>query len=52
MKSFKDTAHQLIQEAGRPLHYREMTDIAIKRELLKSEAKKKIEEILAGVWGK
>lgn len=29
MKSFKDIAYQIIKEAGKPLHYREITDVAI-----------------------
>lgn len=39
MKSFKDIAFQILTEQGKPLHYREITDIAIKKGLLKSDGK-------------
>lgn len=39
MNSFKDIAYQILKEAGKPLHYREITDIAIKKGLLKSVGK-------------
>lgn len=39
MKSFKDTADQILKEAGKPLHYRELTDTAIKNGLLKTDGK-------------
>lgn len=39
MKSFKDIAYEILKEAGKPLHYREITDIAIKKGLLVTEGK-------------
>jgi len=39
MNSFKDIAYQILKEAGKPLHYREITDVAIKKGLLRSEGK-------------
>lgn len=39
MKSFKDIAHQILIEAGKPLHYREITDIALEKGLLKTGGK-------------
>lgn len=39
MNSFKDIAYQILKEAGKPLHYREITDMAIKKGLLKSDGK-------------
>lgn len=39
MKSFKDIAHSILQEARKPLHYREITNIALEKGLLKSEGK-------------
>ncbi len=39
MKSFKDIAYQVLKEAGKPLHYREITDTAIKKGLLSTEGK-------------
>lgn len=39
MTTFKSIAYQILKEAGKPLHYREITDIAIKKGLLKSERK-------------
>lgn len=39
MKSFKDIACQILKEAGKPLHYREITDLATKKGLLKTEGK-------------
>jgi len=37
MKTFKDLAYQILQEEGKPLHYREITDIAVKKGLLRTE---------------
>lgn len=39
MKSFKDIAYQILKDAGKPLHYKEITERAIKTGLLKSEGK-------------
>lgn len=39
MKSFKDIAYQILSEAGKPLHYREITEIAINKGLLKTDGK-------------
>jgi len=39
MKSFKDIAYQILQEAGKPLHYREITDIALEKGLLRTDGK-------------
>src|SRR3989344_6829134 len=39
MKSFKDIAYQILQEANKPLHYREITDIALKKGLLRTDGK-------------
>lgn len=39
MKSFKAIAYQILREAGKPLHYREITDMAIKKGLLTTEGK-------------
>jgi len=39
MKSFKDIAYQILQEEGKPLHYRELTDIATSKGLLKTDGK-------------
>lgn len=36
MKSFKDIAYQILTEQGKPLHYREITDIGVKQGLLKT----------------
>ncbi len=39
MKSFKDIAYDILKEEGKPLHYREITKIAIQKGLLKSVGK-------------
>lgn len=39
MNTFKASAISVLTEAGKPLHYREITDIALKKELLKTEGK-------------
>lgn len=39
MKSFKDIAYQILKEESKPLHYREITDLAIKKGLLKTTGK-------------
>ena len=39
MSSFKDIAYQILQEAGKPLHSSEITDIAIARGLLNTAGK-------------
>lgn len=39
MRSFKEIAHIVLQKAGKPLHYRELTSFAIKEGLLKSVGK-------------
>ena len=39
MKSFKDIAFQILTQQGRPMHYREITDVAKKDGLLKSGGK-------------
>lgn len=39
MKSYKDIAYQILTNAGKPLHYRKITDIAIKEGLVKSVGK-------------
>lgn len=39
MKSFKDIAFQILTEQGKPLHYREITDIAIKKGMIKTDGK-------------
>lgn len=39
MKSFKEAAKQILSDAGRPLHYREITDRAINQGLIESEGK-------------
>lgn len=36
MKAIKDTVYQVLKEAGRPLHYREIT---LEKRLIKSEGK-------------
>lgn len=38
-QSFKNIAYQILREAGKPLHYREITDIAIKKGLLNTVGK-------------
>ena len=39
MNSFKDIAYQILEEEKRPLHYRELTEIALKKGLLKTEGR-------------
>lgn len=39
MNSFKDIAYQILKEAGKPLHYREITLLAQEKGLLKTEGK-------------
>jgi len=39
MKSFKDAAYQILVEAGKPLHSKEITEIALKRGLLETAGK-------------
>lgn len=39
MSSFKDIAYQVLKDSGKPLHYREIADIAAKKGLLKTEGK-------------
>jgi hypothetical protein len=39
MKSFKDIAYQILQEEKKPLHYRELTEIASSKGLLKTDGK-------------
>lgn len=39
MASFKEIAYQILKEAGKPLHSKEITEIALKRGLLKTEGK-------------
>lgn len=39
MKSFKDIAYQILTEAGKPLHYREITEVAQKAGLLNTQGK-------------
>jgi len=39
MKTFKDIAIQILKESGKPLHYREITKLAIKKGLLQSQGK-------------
>jgi len=39
MKSFKDLACQILKEKGQPLHYKEITKIALSREWLKTAGK-------------
>lgn len=39
MNSFKDIAYQILKEAGKPLHYREITSLAQKKGLLQTEGK-------------
>lgn len=39
MKSFKDIAYQILEEEGKPLHYRTISDIAIKKDMLQTEGK-------------
>ncbi len=39
MKSFKDIAYQILKEAGRPLHSKEITKIALSRGWLKTAGK-------------
>ena len=39
MKSFKDIAYQILKGEGKPLHYREITDIAIRKGLLTTAGK-------------
>jgi len=39
MKSFKDIAYEVLKEESKPLHYREITTIAIKKGLLKTDGK-------------
>lgn len=39
MKSFKEAAEQILRESGKPLHYKEIADIAIRKELISSEGK-------------
>lgn len=39
MKSFKDLAYQILKEQGKPLHYREITDIALKKSLIQTEGR-------------
>lgn len=39
MQSFKEIAYQILIEEQKPLHYRELTDIALKKNLLKSSGK-------------
>ncbi len=39
MKSFKDIAYQILTEAGKPLHYREITEIAQDTGLLNTQGK-------------
>lgn len=39
MKSFKDIACQILKEAGKPMHYREITNVALKRKLLTTDGK-------------
>lgn len=33
---FKDAAYEILKEAGKPLHYNEITDIALKRGILET----------------
>ena len=39
MTTFKDIAYQIIKEAGKPLHYKEITKIALERGWLKTAGK-------------
>lgn len=39
MKSFKEAAEQILRESGKPLHYKELTKIAIKKNFILSEGK-------------
>jgi len=39
MNSFKDIAYQILKKEGKPLHYREITALAIKKGLIKTEGK-------------
>lgn len=39
MKSFKDIAYKILLDSGRPLHYREITEIAQKERLLNTQGK-------------
>lgn len=39
MKSFKDVAYNILQQAQKPLHYREITGIALEKGLLKTDGK-------------
>lgn len=40
MKSFKSIAHQILSEEGKPLYYREITNIAIKKGILITTGKR------------
>ncbi len=39
MESFKNIALKILKEQGKPLHYREITDIAVKKGLIQTEGK-------------
>ena len=39
MKTFKKIAYQILKEAGKPLHNKEITKIALNREWLKTAGK-------------
>ncbi len=39
MQSFKEVAFGILKKAKRPLHYKEITEIALRKNLLKSSAK-------------
>ena len=43
MNSFKDIAHQILKEIGKPLHSKEITKIALERGWLKTAGKTTVE---------
>ena len=36
---FKDAAYEILKDAGKPLHYNEITDIALHRRILETSGK-------------